>query len=84
MALVHEFLFHLFSHLTLLGNGYQGECPASFSCGYLGNIRFPYTNCHDQRKHKLIQLQNKGKWFEVAVVNPLVVVVDVLLVLVFF
>jgi len=87
MALFHEFLFLLFSHLMLLANGYQGECPASFSCGYLGNISFPFTtterqdcgllpmpNCDgDPMKPKMIKYQNKGKWFEFEVkyVGPL-------------
>jgi hypothetical protein len=63
----------------LLSNGYQGDCPPSFSCGFLGNISFPYTttqhqdcgllpihNCDndDSQKPKIIQLQNKGKLFE--------------------
>lgn len=61
----------------LLGRG--EECPASLSCGFLGNISFPFTttqhqdcgllpihNCDDDpHKPKIIQLQNKaGKWFE--------------------
>ncbi|CAK8574034.1 unnamed protein product [Lathyrus sativus] len=84
MSLVYEFLFLLFSHLMLLGNGYQEDCPASFSCGYLGNISFPFTttqrqdcgllliqNCDDQLKPKIIQFQDKGKLFEVGTVNPL-------------
>lgn len=77
---VYEFLFLLFAHFTLLllvgvdGNEYQGECPPSFSCGYLGNISFPFTkterqdcgflpipNCDDP----MIQLQNQGKLFTV-------------------
>ena len=87
MPLFHEFLFLLFSHLMLLANGYQGECPGSFSCGYLGNISFPFTtterqdcgllpipNCDgDPMKPKMIKYQNKGKWFEFEVqgVTPL-------------
>ncbi|XP_058738042.1 LEAF RUST 10 DISEASE-RESISTANCE LOCUS RECEPTOR-LIKE PROTEIN KINASE-like 2.1 [Vicia villosa] len=69
----------------LLCNGFEKDCPASFSCGYLGNISFPFTttqrqdcgllpihNCDDApRKPKMIQFQNKGKWFEVGIVNPL-------------
>ncbi|CAK8574043.1 unnamed protein product [Lathyrus sativus] len=68
----------------LLGNGYQEDCPASFSCGYLGNISFPFTttqrqdcgllpiqNCDDAMKPKRIQFQDKGKWFEVGIVNSL-------------
>ncbi|WJX15096.1 hypothetical protein P8452_05281 [Trifolium repens] len=77
--------------LVLVGgdeNNYQGgECPASFSCGYLGNISFPFTtterpdcgllpipNCGDDPlKPKMIQFKNKGKQFEfeVAIVSPL-------------
>lgn len=93
MSLVYEFMFFLFSHLMLLlvlvgGDEikYQGECPPSFSCGYLGNISFPFTtterqdcgllpipNCDgDPMKPKMIKYQNKGKWFEfeVAAVYP--------------
>ncbi|XP_045807533.1 LEAF RUST 10 DISEASE-RESISTANCE LOCUS RECEPTOR-LIKE PROTEIN KINASE-like 2.4 isoform X1 [Trifolium pratense] len=88
-----EFLLLLFSQLILLHvlaggdeNKYQGECLASFSCGYLGNISFPFTtterpdcgllpihNCDDDdpQKPKSIQLQKEGKWFEVEVGNPL-------------
>ncbi|XP_061356540.1 LEAF RUST 10 DISEASE-RESISTANCE LOCUS RECEPTOR-LIKE PROTEIN KINASE-like 2.4 isoform X1 [Gastrolobium bilobum] len=61
------------------GNGYKGECPPSFQCGYVGNISFPFTkierqdcgllaihNCDDHpMKPKEIQLVNQGKWFEV-------------------
>ncbi|XP_058769098.1 LEAF RUST 10 DISEASE-RESISTANCE LOCUS RECEPTOR-LIKE PROTEIN KINASE-like 1.1 [Vicia villosa] len=80
MSLVYEFMFLLFSHLVprlVLAGGYeyQGECPGSFSCGYLGNISFPFTTtqrqdcgllpihyCHDvSMKPKMIQFQNKGK-----------------------
>ncbi|XP_057422651.1 LEAF RUST 10 DISEASE-RESISTANCE LOCUS RECEPTOR-LIKE PROTEIN KINASE-like 2.4 [Lotus japonicus] len=80
MTRVYEFLFLLFAHLIMLllvgvdGNEYQGECPPSFSCGYLGNISFPFTkterqdcgflpipNCDDP----MIQLQNQGKLFTV-------------------
>ncbi|CAK8574030.1 unnamed protein product [Lathyrus sativus] len=84
MALVYKFLFLLFSQLMLLANGYQEDCPASFSCGYLGNISFPFTttqrqdcgllpiqNCDDAMKPKMIQFQNKGKWFVVGNVNSL-------------
>ncbi|CAK8574023.1 unnamed protein product [Lathyrus sativus] len=90
MSLVYEFMVLLFSHLVprlvLAGgyeNMYQGECPASFNCGYLGNISFPFTttqrqdcgllpinNCHDAMKPKSIQFRDKGKWFEVGIVNP--------------
>jgi len=89
----YEFMFFLSSHLMLLlvlvgGDEikYQGECPPSFSCGYLGNISFPFTtterqdcgllpipNCDgDPMKAKMIKYQNKGKWFEfvVAAVYP--------------
>ncbi|CAJ2630679.1 unnamed protein product [Trifolium pratense] len=71
----------------LLGNGYKEDCPASFSCGYLGNISFPFTtterpdcgllpipNCGDAPlTPKMIQFENKGKQFELKVeyVNPL-------------
>ncbi|XP_058765620.1 LEAF RUST 10 DISEASE-RESISTANCE LOCUS RECEPTOR-LIKE PROTEIN KINASE-like 2.1 isoform X2 [Vicia villosa] len=84
MALVYKFLIFLFSQLMLLGNGYQEDCPASFICGYLGNISFPFTtiqhqdcgllpihNCYDPKKPKMIQFLDKGKWFEVGIVNPL-------------
>ncbi|CAL5210013.1 unnamed protein product [Lathyrus oleraceus] len=84
MALVCEFLFLLFSHLMLVGNGYEEDCPASFKCGFLGNISFPFTtteyqdcgllsihNCDDPLKPKMVQFQNKGKWLEVEIVNPL-------------
>ena len=76
--------------LVLVGGDeikYQGECPGSFSCGYLGNISFPFTtterqdcgllpipNCDgDPMKPKMIKYQNKGKWFEFEVesVTPL-------------
>ncbi|XP_061357750.1 LEAF RUST 10 DISEASE-RESISTANCE LOCUS RECEPTOR-LIKE PROTEIN KINASE-like 1.1 isoform X2 [Gastrolobium bilobum] len=82
MTLVYEFLFLLFCHLIMLlplAAGYQGECPPSFQCGYVGNISFPFTtterqdcgllaihNCDDHpMKPKEIQLVNQGKWFEV-------------------
>ncbi|XP_058769063.1 LEAF RUST 10 DISEASE-RESISTANCE LOCUS RECEPTOR-LIKE PROTEIN KINASE-like 2.1 [Vicia villosa] len=87
MALVYKILFLLFSHLMPLGNGYQNNCPASFSCGFLGNISFPFTtaqrqdcgllpihSCDDAPgKPKTIQFQNKGKQFdfEVEKVSPL-------------
>ncbi|CAJ2630671.1 unnamed protein product [Trifolium pratense] len=91
MSLVYEFMFLLFSHLMMLlvlvcgdKSKYQGDCPPSFRCGYLGNISFPFTttehpdcgllpihNCHDQLTPKLIQLQNKGTFFQVGIVNPL-------------
>ncbi|KAI5401389.1 LEAF RUST 10 DISEASE-RESISTANCE LOCUS RECEPTOR-LIKE PROTEIN KINASE-like 1.1 isoform X2 [Lathyrus oleraceus] len=84
MNLVCEFLFLLFSHLMLLGNGYKEDCPASLKCGFLGNISFPFTtteyqdcgllpihNCDDPGKPKMVQFQNKGKWLEVEIVNPL-------------
>ncbi|GAU14784.1 hypothetical protein TSUD_49960 [Trifolium subterraneum] len=60
----------------------RGECPASFSCGYLGNnISFPFTtterpdcgllpirNCGDALlKTKTIQFENKRKQFELEV-----------------
>ncbi|CAI8605045.1 unnamed protein product [Vicia faba] len=84
MSLVYEFMFLLFSHLVLrlvLAGGYEdkyGDCPTSFSCGYLGNISFPFTTtqrqdcgllpiqyCDDvSMKPKMIQLQNKRKQFE--------------------
>ncbi|KAK2458701.1 LEAF RUST 10 DISEASE-RESISTANCE LOCUS RECEPTOR-LIKE PROTEIN KINASE 1.1 [Trifolium repens] len=77
--------------LLVLGGGdenkYQGDCPASFSCGYLGNISFPFTtterpdcgllpipNCGDAPlTPKMIKFPNKGKQFEfeVAIVSPL-------------
>ena len=76
--------------LVLVGGDeskYQGECPASFSCGYLGSISFPFTtterqdcgllpipNCDgDPMKPKIIKYQNKGKGFEFEVkyVGPL-------------
>ena len=84
MTPVLDFLLLLVCHLMLLfvaagdGNGDRGECPASFECGYLGNISFPFTtterpdcgllsiqNCNEIVQPKRIQLQNKGKWFYV-------------------
>lgn len=75
--------------LVLVGGDeskHQAECPPSFSCGYLGNISFPFTtterqdcgllpipNCDgDPMKPKMIKYHNKGKWFEfeVAAVYP--------------
>ncbi|WJX15101.1 non-specific serine/threonine protein kinase [Trifolium repens] len=76
--------------LVLVGGDeskYHGDCPASFSCGYLGNISFPFTtterpdcgllpipNCGDDPlTPKMIQFKNKGKQFEfqVEIVSPL-------------
>ncbi|XP_004497065.1 LEAF RUST 10 DISEASE-RESISTANCEUS RECEPTOR-LIKE PROTEIN KINASE-like 2.4 [Cicer arietinum] len=86
MASVYGFLFLLFSQVMLLvvlvsgdENKYEeGECPPSFSCGYLGNISFPFTTtehkdcgllpiqyCHESMmKPKVIQYQYKGILFE--------------------
>ncbi|RHN82334.1 hypothetical protein MtrunA17_Chr1g0208831 [Medicago truncatula] len=92
MASVYEFILLLFSvsHFMLLlvlaggvESKYQGECPGSFSCGYLGNISFPFTTTErqdcgllpipdcdgDPMKHKTIKYQNKGKWFEFVVAS---------------
>ncbi|KAL4375340.1 hypothetical protein AHAS_Ahas05G0272000 [Arachis hypogaea] len=80
MALVHEFVFLVFSQLTL--RLVAEPCPPSLDCGYLGKIRFPFTktgyeqcgiltihNCDSNSKPKQIQLQNNGKFFQVMNVN---------------
>ncbi|XP_058769056.1 LEAF RUST 10 DISEASE-RESISTANCE LOCUS RECEPTOR-LIKE PROTEIN KINASE-like 2.4 [Vicia villosa] len=89
----YQLLFLLFLHLMLrlvlaggYENKYEGECPGSFRCGYLGNISFPFTttqhrdcgllpisNCDDASMNpKMIQFQNNGKQFdfEVEFVSP--------------
>ncbi|KAK7280439.1 hypothetical protein RJT34_25503 [Clitoria ternatea] len=85
MVPVYEIMLVLFSHFILLvladayNDNSNGECPASFKCGYLHNISFPFTkterqdcgllpiqNCDaDTYTPKMIQLQNTGKWFKV-------------------
>ncbi|KAI4357765.1 hypothetical protein L6164_001693 [Bauhinia variegata] len=65
------------------GNEHQEKCPPSFSCGYLNKIQFPFTiakrndcgifpirDCDDGgKKVKSIQLENHGRWFNVAFVG---------------
>ncbi|KAK7280448.1 hypothetical protein RJT34_25512 [Clitoria ternatea] len=85
MTPVNEIMLVLFSHFILLvladayNDNSNGECPASFKCGYLHDISFPFTkterqdcgllpiqNCDaDTYTPKMIQLQNTGKWFKV-------------------
>ena len=68
----------------VLAAGNQAECPPSFPCGYLDNISFPFTqterpdcgllpirNCDDPLKHKMIQLQKNGEWFQLVRVAQL-------------
>ncbi|CAI8605058.1 unnamed protein product [Vicia faba] len=85
MSLIHLFCFLLLSHLVLIlsggyGNGYQDNCPHSFSCGSRGIFSYPFTkadqpncglilihNCDDSYySPKFIQLEKNARTTELA------------------
>ncbi|KAL5070518.1 hypothetical protein RYX36_021405 [Vicia faba] len=62
MSLIHLFCFLLLCHLVLIlsggyGNGYQDNCPHSFSCGSRGIFSYPFTKA-DQPDCGLILLHS--------------------------